>query len=144
VNARIWKGAVGSRPLARRAVAPVIVLCCVLVVQAITPPGHVGARAEQVPTATTVQAASTYTNPVVSGLSANPFVLKSGSTYYAYVNGFDYFLPLPVMALSSTDLVTWTQVGNVLPPASAGAWADTSSGWRFSSPSVRHIPLTLR
>jgi lysophospholipase L1-like esterase len=83
---------------------------------------------------------TTYANPVVSGLTANPFVLRAGSTYYAYVSGFDFFLPFPVMALSSTDLVTWTQVGNVLATASAGAWADASSGWLFSSPSVRFVP----
>lgn len=85
-------------------------------------------------------APTAYANPVVTGLSANPFVLKSGGTYYAYLSGFDFYLPFPVMALSSPDLVTWTQVGNVLPPAGAGAWADASSGWKFSSPSVRFVP----
>ena len=87
-----------------------------------------------------VVAAATYANPVAAGLAVNPTILRSGSTYYAYLSGFDFYLPFPVMALSSPDLVTWTQVGNVLPPQQAGGWLDASSGWRFSSPSVRHIP----
>jgi hypothetical protein len=82
-------------------------------------------------------AATTYANPVSGGLGVNPSILKVGSTYYAYLSGFDFFLPFPVMALQSTDLASWTQVGNVL--ANAGAWANASSGRNFSSPSVRHI-----
>jgi hypothetical protein len=82
--------------------------------------------------------AATYTNPAIPGLSSNPFIVKSGSTYYAYLNGFDFYLPFPVMAYSSTDLSTWTQVGNVL--GDAGAWADDASGFNVTSPSVINVP----
>src|SRR5262245_46296361 len=80
------------------------------------------------------RAATTWTNPVINGSFANPFVIKAGSTYYAYANGFDFYLPFHVPAFSSTDLATWTMVGNVLP--TPGAWADNSSGLKFTSPSV--------
>ncbi|MEU5879930.1 family 43 glycosylhydrolase [Spirillospora sp. NPDC047279] len=121
----------------RLSVVPLLVLAlCALAL-----PGRAtAAETETVAAAPAQAAATTYTNPVVTGLSANPSVMKSGSTYYAYVSGFDYYVPFPVLALSSTDLVTWTQVGNVLPTAQAGSWADVSSGWKFRSPSVRHIP----
>jgi hypothetical protein len=80
-----------------------------------------------------------YANPLVAGASRNPSVLRAeDGTYYAYVDGIDLGGPFPVVALTSSDLATWTVVGDFA--VEPGAWADASSGARFTSPSVRHVP----
>lgn len=81
----------------------------------------------------------TYANPVADGANRNPAVLRTADgTYYAYVDGFDMDAPFRVMAYSSTDLATWTPVGDVL--GDPGAWAESASGRGYTSPSVRHVP----
>lgn len=96
------------------------------------------------PSSAEVQAAGqsqpSYENPVTSGLARDPYIRKVGDTYYAYLGGFDYFVPFPVRVLTSSDLVSWTPGPNVLPIEDAGGWVDTSSGWNFRSPSVLHVP----
>lgn len=78
-------------------------------------------------------------NPLVAGSSRNPAVLRAADgTFFAYLDGVDLGGPLHVVALRSDDLTTWTMVGDVL--EAPGAWADPSSGARFTSPSVRHVP----
>ncbi len=60
-----------------------------------------------------------------------------GGSYFAYVDGIDLGGALPVVALTSSDLVTWSLVGGFV--VDPGAWADPSSGSRFTSPSVRYV-----
>jgi beta-xylosidase len=59
--------------------------------------------------------ALTYQNPVWPGYFADPFVLLSGSTYYAYGTGpaDDRGNEIPV--LRSSDLVHWEPLGGALP-----------------------------
>ncbi|HMJ75084.1 MAG TPA: family 43 glycosylhydrolase, partial [Iamia sp.] len=89
--------------------------------------------------ATTAPEAVAYANPLVEGLTRNPSILRAADgAYYAYVDGIDLGGPFHVMAYTSPDLATWTMVGDVLD--TAGAWADASSGRRFTTPAVRHLP----
>ncbi|HEX7134794.1 MAG TPA: DUF4185 domain-containing protein [Iamia sp.] len=83
--------------------------------------------------------AETYANPLADGVGRNPSVVRAADgSYYAYVDGFDMGVPFHVGAYRSPDLATWTMVGDVLDDP--GAWADPSSGRRFTTPSVRHVP----
>ena len=84
------------------------------------------------------QTPTTYTNPVGVGRHDDPFVVRSGSTFYAYLSGLNYGLPIYGLVRQSTDLVTWTNVGAAL--TGPGAWADGSSGYNVASPSVVNVP----
>jgi hypothetical protein len=85
------------------------------------------------------QPAPGYANPLGGGLTVNPSVLKApDGTYHAYTSGFDFGFPFHVFALQSTDLASWSQVGNVLP--GGAPWADNASGLHFTSPAVLRIP----
>jgi beta-xylosidase len=62
----------------------------------------------------------TYTNPVYGHYFADPFVLRHGVAYYAY--GTAPLAAGTVPGLTSTDLVHWSPLGDVLEPL-AGAEA---------------------
>ena len=66
----------------------------------------------------------TYTNPVLNENVPDPFVLKVGSTYYAYVtNGGGNDVP----TYKSSDLVHWSFVGNAL--AGQPKWGRAGLTW---------------
>jgi GH43 family beta-xylosidase len=58
--------------------------------------------------------AATYTNPVYAHYFADPFVLKHGHEYYAY--GTLARQGRTFAGLTSTDLVSWRPLGDVLEP----------------------------
>ena len=71
---------------------------------------------------------TTYTNPVHDQYFADPFVLAAEGSYYAYATDLraesgDLVVPI----LQSTDLVTWTPLGNALEcldlPTARDYWA---------------------
>lgn len=86
------------------------------------------------------QSVTDYDNPVRTGAIVNPFVVKSGSTYYAYINGFNFPASTPWygMIMQSSDLRSWTNVRAAM--ANPGAWADASSGLQVTSLSVLNVP----
>jgi hypothetical protein len=88
--------------------------------------------------AVAAQAGGSYTNPVLAGQTVSPSVLKSGSTYYAYVSGVGAY-GVPMLVYRSTNLTNWSQVGNALSLTDVGAWAQNSNASQISSPSVREI-----
>ncbi len=53
-----------------------------------------------------------YLNPVLAGFYPDPSVTRAGDTYYLVTSTFSYFPGIPVM--ESKDLVSWTQIGNVI------------------------------
>jgi beta-xylosidase len=68
-----------------------------------------------------VEAARFYTNPVLDADFADPFVARSGSTYYAYsTNSGGRNIPVA----KSFDLAHWTLVGDALP--ARPRWASTA------------------
>ena len=56
--------------------------------------------------------ADEYRNPVVAGFNPDPSAIRVGDDFYLVNSTFGYFPGLPVF--HSTDLVSWTQVGNAI------------------------------
>ena len=50
--------------------------------------------------------------PVIPGFYPDPTVCKVGDDYYLANSSFEYFPGAPIF--HSTDLVSWTQIGNIL------------------------------
>nr|WP_238319443.1 glycoside hydrolase family 43 protein [Xanthomonas maliensis] len=53
-----------------------------------------------------------YRNPVLAGFYPDPSITRVGERYYLVNSTFAYFPAIPVF--ESTDLVHWTQIGNVV------------------------------
>jgi beta-xylosidase len=72
-------------------------------------------------------------NPLIPGFNPDPSVVRVGDDYYLATSTFEYLPGVPVY--HSTDLVTWTQIGNVAvrdaqlgvpdAPTNLGVWAPT-------------------
>lgn len=59
-----------------------------------------------------VLAPGEYRNPILAGFYPDPSITKAGDAYYLVNSTFCYFPGIPVF--KSTDLVNWTQIGNVI------------------------------
>jgi len=74
-----------------------------------------------------------YPNPLLPGFNPDPSVVEVDGEYYLVTSTFEYLPGLPVY--HSSDLVTWTQIGNVATrpgqlnvseiPTGGGVWAPT-------------------
>lgn len=53
-----------------------------------------------------------YNNPILPGFYPDPSICRVGNDYYLVNSSFDYFPGVPIF--HSTDLVHWTQIGNIL------------------------------
>jgi alpha-N-arabinofuranosidase len=53
-----------------------------------------------------------YHNPILAGFYPDPSMVRVGDDYYLVVSSFAYFPGVPIF--HSRDLVSWTQIGNVL------------------------------
>ena len=53
-----------------------------------------------------------YYNPILAGFYPDPSMVRVGDDFYLVVSSFAYFPGVPIF--HSRDLVSWTQVGNVL------------------------------
>lgn len=53
-----------------------------------------------------------YFNPILAGYYPDPSVCRVGDTYYLVNSSFSFFPGVPIF--TSTDLVNWKQIGNVL------------------------------
>jgi len=73
---------------------------------------------------------ASYENPVLARDFPDPFVLKSGASYYAFATNA---AGKNVQAATSTDLVHWDELPDALPTLPAWATADASLTW---APSV--------
>ena len=71
-----------------------------------------------------------YTNPVVAKDFPDPFVLRQGSTYYAFATNAG---GSNIQAATSTDLANWTSLPDALP--TLPAWAAKNAGLTWA-PSV--------
>ena len=56
--------------------------------------------------------AGEYTNPILQGFYPDPSVTRVGDDFYLVTSTFSYFPGIPVFR--SRDLVSWTQIGNVI------------------------------
>lgn len=76
---------------------------------------------------------NSWSNPIVSGFNPDPSVVRVDGVYYLVNSTFEYLPGLPLYR--STDLVEWTQIGNVVTrpgqvgiatvPTPGGVWAPT-------------------
>ena len=69
-----------------------------------------------------------YHNPVIPGFHPDPSVCRVGDDYFLVTSSFTYFPGVPIF--HSTNLVDWTQIGNVL---DRPAQLDLSATWDWSS-----------
>src|SRR5688572_26545811 len=53
-----------------------------------------------------------FRNPILPGFYPDPSICRAGDAYFLVTSTFAYYPGIPIF--KSTDLVTWTQVGNVL------------------------------
>lgn len=58
------------------------------------------------------QLVSSEIQPIVSGFHPDPTICRVGDDYYLAHSSFEYFPAAPIF--HSRDLVTWTQIGNIL------------------------------
>ena len=58
-------------------------------------------------------------NPLIPGFNPDPSIVRVDGVYYLVTSTFEYLPGIPVYR--STDLVEWTQIGNVATRAGAGA-----------------------
>ncbi len=78
------------------------------------------------PEPTTTLAPGTYRNPVLDADFPDPDVLKVGDTYYAYATNTE---GANIQVAASTDLVTWTSLGDALPALPAWAVPEFGYAW---------------
>jgi len=72
-------------------------------------------------------------NPLLPGFNPDPSIVRADDAYYLVTSTFEYLPGIPVYR--STDLVEWTQIGNVATrpeqvelkevPTPGGVWAPT-------------------
>ncbi len=56
--------------------------------------------------------AGEYQNPILAGFYPDPSIARKGNDYYLVTSSFAYYPGVPIF--HSRDLVSWTQIGNVL------------------------------
>jgi beta-xylosidase len=77
-----------------------------------------------------------YPNPLIPGFNPDPSVVLVDGVYYLVTSTFEYLPGIPVYR--STDLVSWTQVGNVATRPEQAQVADTPTGGGVWAPTIRY------
>ncbi|ABS04007.1 glycoside hydrolase family 43 protein [Kineococcus radiotolerans] len=74
--------------------------------------------------------------PIIPGFYPDPSICRVGQTYYTAHSSFEYVPGVPLF--SSTDLVTWTQVGNALVRSAQLTPSAGSANSGVYAPTLRH------
>ena len=78
-----------------------------------------------------------YNNPILPGFYPDPSICRVGDDYYLVHSTFDYFPGVPIF--HSTDLVHWTQIGNILDrPEQLPLDNDNFAGAGIYAPTLRY------
>ncbi len=77
-----------------------------------------------------------YLNPVLAGFYPDPNILQVGGDYYITTSTFTYFPGLPIF--HSTDLVSWTQIGNALDREDMVDFGDLGLSRGIFAPAMAH------
>lgn len=77
-----------------------------------------------------------YKNPIIPGYHPDPSVCRVGDKFYLVNSSFHYFPGVPIY--ESTDLVNWTQIGNVLDRKSQIPLKNGSSWLGIYAPTIRY------
>ena len=67
-----------------------------------------------------------FPNPLISGFNPDPSVVLADGVYYLVTSTFEYLPGIPVYR--STDLVTWTHIGNVATRPEQAAVDEVATG----------------
>jgi beta-xylosidase len=79
---------------------------------------------------------SAWPNPLVAGFNPDPSVVLVDGTYYLVTSTFEYLPGIPIYR--SSDLVEWTQIGNVATRPEQVAVEDALTGAGVWAPTIRH------
>jgi hypothetical protein len=74
--------------------------------------------------------------PVVAGFYPDPTICRVGDEYYLAHSSFEYFPGAPIFR--STDLVTWTQIGNIMSRRSQFVRGEGRSSTGIYGSTLRH------
>lgn len=83
-----------------------------------------------------VMAQGQYRNPIIPGYHPDPSICRVGDTFYLVNSSFEYFPGVPIF--KSTDLIHWTQIGNVLTRDSQLPLEGTNSWGGIYAPTIRY------
>jgi len=75
-------------------------------------------------------------NPIVPGFYPDPTICRVGEDYYLATSSFEYFPGVPIF--HGRDLVTWTQIGNVLDRESQVDLRKAVGSGGIFAPTLRH------
>ena len=75
-------------------------------------------------------------NPIIPGFHPDPTICRVGEDYYIAVSSFEYFPTVPIF--HSRDLVTWTQIGNILDRESQLDLRKAIDSGGIFAPTLRH------
>jgi xylan 1,4-beta-xylosidase len=78
----------------------------------------------------------TYPNPLIPGFSPDPSVVLVDGVYYLVTSTFEYLPGIPVYR--STDLVSWTHIGNVATRPGQAQVGDVATGGGVWAPTIRY------
>ena len=78
----------------------------------------------------------TFPNPLIPGFSPDPSVVLADGVYYLVTSTFEYLPGIPVYR--STDLVTWTHIGNVATRPEQAGVDDVTTGGGVWAPTIRY------
>ena len=75
-------------------------------------------------------------NPLVPGFNPDPSIVRAEDAYYLVTSTFEYLPGIPVYR--STDLVEWTQIGNVATRAGQLHLGEVPTGLGVWAPTIRY------
>jgi xylan 1,4-beta-xylosidase len=75
-------------------------------------------------------------NPLIPGFNPDPSVVSAEGAYYVVTSTFEYLPGIPVYR--STDLVTWTQIGNVATRPEQVEVGQAQTGLGVWAPTIRY------
>jgi xylan 1,4-beta-xylosidase len=78
----------------------------------------------------------TFPNPLLPGFNPDPSVVLADGVYYLVTSTFEYLPGIPVYR--STDLITWTHIGNVATRPGQVELDDVATGGGVWAPTIRH------
>ena len=77
------------------------------------------------------------TTPIIAGFYPDPSICRVGEDYYLVTSSFELFPGVPIW--HSRDLVTWTQIGNVLDrPSQLDLSREGAGSDGVYAPTIRH------
>jgi xylan 1,4-beta-xylosidase len=77
-----------------------------------------------------------FPNPLIPGFSPDPSVTVADGAYYVVTSTFEYLPGMPIYR--STDLVTWTHIGNVATRPEQAGVHEVATGGGVWAPTIRY------